>query len=280
MVAESKKQLVSKLVEQLKAYPVIAIVDVEGIPADTLSTMREKLRSEATIVMTKKRLMHRVFEALEETNSGIAALEEHYRGMPALLLTKENPFRIASLLRKSRTPAPAKAGQIAPSDIIVPKGPTPFAPGPILSELGSIGIKAGVEQGKVAVKEDALVVKEGEPVPAKVADVLSRLEIKPMEVGLTMTAAFEGGVLFKRNVLEVDETVYIAQLEAAAFESFAVALMQGIMTPETVVPVLAKAARESFALAYGVDILTEETTPLILTKAERQAQHLQTMIGG
>ena len=280
MVAASKQQLVERLTEDLKEYPVIALVDVEGIPADTLSTMRENLRGEATIVMTKKRLLHRVFEGLEASKPGVSALEEHYRGMPALLLTKQNPFRIASRLRKSRTPAPAKAGQIAPKDIVVPKGPTPFAPGPILSELGSVGIKAGVEQGKVAVKEDALVVKEGEPVPAKVADVLSRLEIRPMEVGLTMTAAFEDGVLFKRNVLEVDETVYIAQLEAAAFESFAVALAQGIMTSETVVPVLVKAARESFALAYSTDILTQETTPLILSKAERHAQHLQTMIGG
>jgi large subunit ribosomal protein L10 len=280
MVAESKKRLVETLAKDLDSYPVIAIVDVEGIPADTLSTMRERLRGEATIVMTKKRLMNRVFERLESSRSGIMRLSEHYRGMPALLVTKQNPFRIASLLRKSRTPAPAKAGQIAPRDIIVPKGPTPFAPGPILSELGSIGIKAGVEQGKVAVKEDALVVKEGEPVPRKVADVLARLEIRPMEVGLTMMAAFEDGVLFARSVLEVDESVYIEDLSAAAFESFAVALAQGIMNHDTVVPILHRAARESFVLAHSQDILTEHTTPLILSKAERHAQHLQTMIGG
>lgn len=280
MVAESKKKLVSKLSEQLKSYSVIAIVDVEGIPADTLTQMRDKLRGQATIVMTKKRLMRLVFKELEGSNKGISSLEEHYSGMPAFLLTKENPFRIASLLRKSRTPAPAKAGQVAPRDIVVPKGPTPFAPGPILSELGSVGIKAGVEQGKVAVKEDAVVVKEGEVIGRKIADVLSRLDIKPMEVGLAMTAAFEDGVLFKRSVLEVDETVYISQLEAAAFESFAVALAQGIMTQETVVPVITKAARESFALAVSCDILTEQTTPLILSKAERQAHHIQLMIGG
>jgi large subunit ribosomal protein L10 len=280
MASAAKQQLVERLSAQLMEYPVIAIVDVEGIPADTLATMREKLRGEALIVMTKKRLMHLVFSKLEKSHSGISGLEDHYRGMPALLLTKENPFRIASRLRKSRTPAAAKAGQIAPKDIIVPKGPTPFAPGPILSELGSIGIKAGVEQGKVAVKEDALVVKEGQPVPRKVADILARLEIRPMEIGLAMTAAFEDGVLFKRSVLEVDETVYITQLERAAFESFAVALAQGIMTRETVVPILVKAARESFALAVAQDILNEETTPLILSKVERAAHHIQLMIGG
>lgn len=278
MVADSKKQKVDELAAQLSGYPVIAMVDVEGIPADTLQTMRENLRGTATIVMTKKRLMNLVFEKLEVKMPRIAQLEEHYQGMPAILLTKENPFRIASRLRKSRTPAAARAGQIAPRDIVVPKGPTPFAPGPILSELGSIGIKAGVEGGKVAVKDDTVVVKEGQPVPAKVADVLSRLEIKPMEVGLAMTAAYEDGIVFKRSVLEVDETVYIEQLNAAAFESFAVALAQGIFTSETVLPLITKAARESFALAIGQDILTEESTPLIIAKAARQAHHINTLI--
>lgn len=277
MVAESKTRKVDELASQLAEYPVVALVDVEGIPADTLQTMRDKLRSSAKIVMTKKRLMKRVFAKLEGAKGGISGLEEHYRGMPAFLLTKENPFRIASLLRKSRTPAPAKAGQIAPRDIVVPAGPTPFAPGPILSELGSVGIKAGVEGGKVAVKQDSTLVKEGEPVPAKVADVLSRLDIKPMEVGLTMTAAFEDGVIFKRSVLEVDETVYLDQLRAAAFESLAVALAQGIMTPETTLLLIGKAACDAFALAVATDVLTKETTPLVLAKAERQAQHIHAL---
>lgn len=277
MVAESKTRRVDELASQLSEYPVVALVDVEGIPADTLQTMRDKLRSSARIVMTKKRLMRRVFAKLEGSRTGISGLEEHYRGMPAFLLTKENPFRIASLLRKSRTPAAAKAGQIAPRDIVVPAGPTPFAPGPILSELGSVGIKAGVEAGKVAVKQDSTLVREGEPVPAKVADVLARLEIKPMEVGLTMTAAFEDGVIFKRGVLEVDEAFYLDELRASAFESFAIALVQGIMTADTAIPILGKAARDAFALALATDILTEETTPLVIARAERQAQHIHAL---
>jgi len=74
--------------------------------------------------------------------------------MPALLFTKENPFKLYNKLQKSKSSAPAKAGQTAPSEIVVPKGPTPFAPGPIIGELGALGIKTAVENIKKRSMEE------------------------------------------------------------------------------------------------------------------------------
>ena len=45
---------------------------------------------------------------------------------------------------------------------MIPAGPTPFAPGPIIGELGMLKIKAGIEAGKVVIKEDAHVAKKGD----------------------------------------------------------------------------------------------------------------------
>jgi large subunit ribosomal protein L10 len=215
---------------------------------------------------------------MEKERENISGLDSHFQGMPALLLTKENPFKIASILKKSRTPANAKAGQIAPRDIVIPAGPTPFAPGPIISELGGIGIKTGVEGGKVAVKADSTVAKKGDEISQKVADVLSRLDIKPMELGLTMTAAYEDGIIYTRDILEVDESVYEEQLKSAAFEAFAVALHHGVMNETTIMPQLQKAARDALMLALHEDILTDDTIKQILAKAEGQAGHLQSKI--
>lgn len=275
-VSQRKKIIVDELTNLAKKYNVIALLDMEGMPANTLQEMREKLRKHAKIVMSKKRLMKIVFKNVESEKEGITKLEEHFRGMPALLFTEENPFRIASILKKSRTPAHAKAGQIAPDDIVVKAGPTSFPPGPIISELGSIGLKTGVEGGKVAIKEDKVVVKKGEVIPSKVAEVLTRLDIKPVELGLTMTAAYENGIIYTQDVLEVDEQHYIDLLKQAALESFAVALTQGIITEETVKPILEKAAREAFMLAVFEDIVTEDTAKFILAKAETQASNVKT----
>ena len=275
-VSQRKKIIVDELTNLAKKYNVVALLDMEGMPANTLQEMREKLRKHAKIVMSKKRLMKIVFKNVESEKKGITKLEEHFRGMPALLFTEENPFRIASILKKSRTPAFAKAGQIAPDDIVVKAGPTSFPPGPIISELGSIGLKTGVEGGKVAIKEDKVVVKKGEVISSKVAEVLTRLDIKPVELGLTMTAAYENGIIYAQDVLEVDEQHYIDLLKQAALESFAVALTQGIITEETVKPILEKAAREAFMLAVFEDIVTEDTAKFILAKAETQASNVKT----
>ncbi len=274
-VSQRKKDIVNNLTELAKKYNVIALLDMEGMPANTLQEMREKLRKHAKIVMTKKRLMKIVFNNVESEKNNIVKLEEHFRGMPALLFTEENPFKIASILKKSRTPAHAKAGQIAPKDIVVKAGPTSFPPGPIISELGSIGLKTGVEGGKVAIKEDKVVVKQGEVIPPKVAEVLTRLDIKPVELGLTMTAAYENGIIYTQDVLEVDEQYYIDLLKEAAFESFAVALHNGIITEETVKPLLDKAAREAFLLAVHENILNEDTAKFVLAKAEGQASSVK-----
>ena len=112
--------------------------------------------------MTKKRLMKIALDQIKNEKNHIEELEKYFEGMPAFIFTNENPFKLSKLLQKSKTRAPARAGQTAPEDIVITKGPTPFAPGPIISELSGVGLKVGVENGKVAVKEDTVIVKKGD----------------------------------------------------------------------------------------------------------------------
>src|SRR3989344_6071657 len=207
-VAEYKKEIVSGLVNLMTDYPIIGLVNMENLPAPQLQKMRAQLRGNFYIAMTKRRLMKLAIEQVKSSRKGIEQLENHLGGMPALIFTKENPFRLSRTLQRNKSPAPAKAGQTAPRDIIVPKGATPFAPGPIIGELALAGIKSGVEGGKVAIKEDSLVAKSGEKIKPKVAEILTRLGIQPMEVGLDLVAVYEKGLIYGRDVLSVDEKEY------------------------------------------------------------------------
>src|SRR3989338_3340595 len=187
-VAEYKKKIVENIVSLAREYPIIGAVNMENLPAPQLQAIRVQLRGKVDLVMTKKRLMKIALEQLKNEKKGIEKMAEYLIGMPALIFTKENPFKLSRMLQKGKISAPAKAGQTAPKDIYVNKGPTPFAPGPIIGELGMIGIKTSVEAGKVAVKEDSLVVKKGEKIKPKAAEVLTRLGIEPMEAGLDLIA--------------------------------------------------------------------------------------------
>ncbi len=278
-VAEYKKRTVSDFVKLMTEYPIIGAINMENLPAPQLQKMREKLRKDVVIRMTKRRLFKIIIDKVKDKKKGIEKLVPCLKGMPALLFTKENPFKLAKIIRKNKSPAPAKAGQISPKDIVIKAGPTPFAPGPVISELGALGLKTGVENGKVAVKEDKVVVKEGEVIKANVASMLTRLDILPMEVGLDLVAVYEDGTIFTKDVLDVDDQQFIDNIGLASAESFNLAIEIGYITKETVEMLIPKAHNDALALARAQDILCSETVGEILGKAEAQMNSLKSEVG-
>ena len=91
MVSDKKKKLVEKLTQQIKDYPVIAIVNMQNLPAQQLQNMRAQLlKKDVLIVMARRRLLQLALKNSQKEN--IDALIEKIKGMPAVLLSKENPF--------------------------------------------------------------------------------------------------------------------------------------------------------------------------------------------
>src|SRR3989338_3319500 len=210
-----KKETVHQFIKLIKEYPIIAAVNMENLPAKQLQNLRATLRGKVELVMTKRRLIKLALEHTKQDKPGIDKIEEKLKGMPALLFTKDNPFTLFKTLKKNKSKAPARAGQIAPNDIIVPAGPTGFLPGPIIGELGTLGIKSKVDQGKISIVQDSVVCKEGQVISAPLAAMLTRLNINPMEVGLDITAVYEKGTIFDKKVLDIDEEQFNKNLQQA-----------------------------------------------------------------
>ena len=267
-VAEYKKKIVQNIVECVKEYPIIGVANMENLPAPQLQAMRAKLRGKVYLIMTKKRLMKIALEQVKDDKKNIENLEKYFEGMAALLFTKDSPFKLSKTLQENKSPAPAKAGQTAPKDLIIPKGPTGFAPGPIISELSSVGIKTGVEQGKVAVKEDSLVAKKGEKIQPKVAEVLARMGIEPMEVGLDLVAAYDGGVIYPKDILLIDEKEFMGKLNSACSGAFNLAMFIEYPTKDTINVLLGKAFNDAKAIGLSQNIIDEGVIEELLGKAE------------
>ncbi|MFP4424725.1 MAG: 50S ribosomal protein L10 [Candidatus Woesearchaeota archaeon] len=274
-VAPHKKETVAKISKLMQEYPIIGIIDMENLPAPQLQKMREKLRGKVEIIMTKKRLMRIAFEQVKKDN--IKELENYFRGMPALLFTKDNPFSLYRTIKKSQSSAPAKAGQTAPKDIEVKAGATNFAPGPIIGELGSFGMKTGVEGGKVAIKEDKVVCKEGEEISPKLAEILGRLDIKPMSVGLDLLAIYEDGTIFTKNVLDVDEGELKANFATAAQDALSLSIEIGHITTDNAPILVTKAHTQAQALSLEAAFLTKDTVETLLSKAHAQMSALKAL---
>ena len=268
-VSEYKKKIVKDIIKLAKQYKVIGVVNMQDLPAPQLQSIKAGLRGKINLFMTKKRFMKIALESVKNEKKNIEELEKYLEGMPALLFTNEDPFKLSRLLQKSKTKAPAKAGQIAPSDIKISKGPTPFAPGPVISELSSVGLKVGVENGKIAIKEDTVVAKKGEKIKPKVAEILTRLDIKPMEVGLGLIAAYEDGIIYLKDVLEVDETEFNNKISLAATQAFNLAFNIAYPTKDNIKLLIAKAFNDAKALGISQKILDKGIIEDLLGEAER-----------
>lgn len=278
-VSEVKKKEVETLKTLFKEYETIALVDLISLPSHQLQIMRSKLKKDGVIVrVTKKRL---IIKALENFK-GKEGIEEFTpfleKTMPALIFSKLNAFKLSQFLRKNKSKAAAKPGQIAPKDLVVNAGPTPFTPGPMIGELGSLGIKAAVENGKITVKQDTVVVKEGQEVNAKVADLLAKLDIKPMEIGLSLVAAYEDGVVVDKSVLDIDESIYVDEIKRIASDAFKLTVGIGYVTPENIKLLLSKASREVEAVVEAAGILTEGNVKKMLGKASKQAGAIEKLV--
>ena len=277
-VSEKKKEQVADFVKLLKEYPIIGIINLENMPAPQLQNMRKQLKENVVIQVGKGRLMKIAIEQIKTEKKGIEELIPKIKGMPGFIFTKENPFSLAKIIKKNKSAAPAKAGQIAPKDITVNAGPTAFAPGPIISELGEVGIKASIQNGKVAVMADSTVAKEGDVISDKLASILTRLNIEPMEIGLDLVVAYENGELLDKKVLFIDEQKYLDNLALAHTEAFNLAMFISHPNTDTINLLIGKSFTDAKAIAMAQKILTDETAKDLVSEAERSATNLSSKL--
>lgn len=277
-VAESKKKIVKEFSDLINSYPVIGVVDMENLPTAQLQKMRGQLRGKVVIRMTKRRFMNIVLDKVKDNKKGIEDMKNYLTGMPALLFTKDDPFILAKTLKKSMSTAPAKSGQVAPKDIIVSAGPTPFSPGPVISELASAGIKTAIENGKIVVKSDAVVVKKGDKVSPAIAGILARLGVEPMEVGLNLTAVYDNGIIFTRDVLDIDEEEFMDKIKTSYNSAIGLALELSFLTKETTEMMISKAFREAKAVALSQNIMADGIKEEIMAKANKEMLALKSKL--
>jgi large subunit ribosomal protein L10 len=214
-------------------------------------------------------LICRALDNAVDDHKKIDELKALIQGQTAIIATDMNPFKLFNSLKATRTKAPAKGGETVTEDLIINEGETPFKPGPIVGELQKVGIPAAIEGGKVVVKKDKVLVKSGEKIPRDVAQMLARLEIFPVELGITMHGAYEGGLIYTADVLDVDVEAYLTQMQQAIRSSYTLALEAAWATKQTITPLIVKAYKSALALAMEQGILTKDTAPYLLGKAHQ-----------
>jgi large subunit ribosomal protein L10 len=271
---------VAALAETIRTHRTTAVIGVRGVPAAALQKMRRSLREKGhPILVAQNSALRHAIEAATPDRAALKSLLDHVTDQTAFLSTEGNPFSLYHELVQTRSPTPARGGEIAPKDIVVAAQTTSFKPGPIVGELQHAGFPAAIEKGKVVLKKDVTIVKAGGVISREVATLLTRLDILPLEVGLNLRAAVDGDTFYPPDVLAVDLDAKRAELVTAHQRALALALELAYATPQTVPLLLSRGHRRAMALAVAAGFTTPETLGPILGKALAQARALQNLTG-
>ncbi|MEK6958738.1 MAG: 50S ribosomal protein L10 [archaeon] len=256
-----KEVKLKEIAKLSKEYPVIAVATLEKLPANILAILRKKLQGEAVIVVAKTRVVQK---ALKESGIDTSKIDAHITNSVAVIFSKKNPFELWGFVKKNKGEAAAKGGDIAEFDILVTAQDTGLPPGPALSTLKAAGLK--IKMGAtIQIAEDKVVTKKGEPITKEVADVLGKLNIKPIRIGMKIIGVLDKteNQFYSASALDVDEEELFNNFVLAYQQAFNLAVNAEYHTDATIEAIVMKAAREAKALKTAIDAAAPQAEPSV-----------------
>jgi large subunit ribosomal protein L10 len=274
-----KKRLMYQQLQKLpKEFEVIALSKMTKVRATQLMAIRKKFRNEIKITVIKNKVAKKAFEKVKEIQ-GIDNLSEQLEGQSALMFTNINPFKLNSILFQNKVFLQAKGGDIANKEIIIPAGNTGITPGPVLSEFKEANVATKIDQGSIWVSKDTTVARSGQIISQKLASLMSKLNIKPIEAGISVMFAISDGLIFNERDLGIDLKEYKNELIKSFQEAIALAIASSYFTKDTARPLIARAHQHAIALSRESRYLSRENLEnTLLPEAEGQARLLSSTL--
>ncbi|MCV0372201.1 MAG: 50S ribosomal protein L10 [Nitrosarchaeum sp.] len=265
-----KTQMYQQLQELPKKYKVIALVKMDKVRSSQILPLRKALKDDVQFVSIKDKVAQKALETLDVP--GIKDIADELTGQCLFMFTNMSPFKLNVLLAKNKIMMAARGGDIASIDIIVPAKNTGIAPGPMLTEFKEAGIPTKIDQGTIWISKDTTPVKKGEAINEKLAVLLGKLDIKPVEAGISLYAALEEGFKYAEQEMVIDVEKIRNEFGQAHQEALSLSIEAAYVTPENIKMILGKAAQSARSVSIESGFMTDETKESILQKADAQAR--------
>lgn len=269
---QKKAQMYQQLQELPKKYKVIALVRMEKVRSSQLLPLRKKFKDEVEIISVKDKVAQKAL--LSTKIPAIEKMADKLVGQCVLIFTNMSPFKLNILFGKNKIMLPARGGDKASIDVVIKAGNTGITPGPILTDFKEAGIATKIDQGTIWITKDSTPAKKGDAISVKLATLLSKLDVKPVEAGIVLNSALEENLVYNQDELVIDVEKYRKAFAQAHHEAMTLSIEIGYVTKENVNTVIAKAAQQARSLATESGFLTDETKDQTLQRAHGQARAL------
>nr|CAH8870910.1 unnamed protein product [Trichobilharzia regenti] len=255
--SEWKAGYFKKLAKHLSEFDKCFIVNVDNVRSKQMQQIRLSLRGSAEVVLGKNTLMRKVIQSQIERNSTLDKLLPHIRENVGFVFTNGDLCDIREKIENNRVEAPAKAGAIAPCDVIVPAQNTGLGPEKT-AFFQALSIPTKIARGAIEILNDVHLVHKDTKVGPSEATLLGMLKIHPFTYGLVIKQVFDQGCVYDPAVLDITPEMITEKIVAGVQNIACLSLALGYTTLASIPHVLANAFKNMLAIAVMTDYTFKE----------------------
>jgi large subunit ribosomal protein LP0 len=259
--ASKKQEYFTKLIKLLDEYPKIFIVGIDNVGSNQLHKIRIALRGKAVVLMGKNTMIRKAIRGHLENNAALEQLLPFIKGNIGFVFAKDDLPAIKKVLLANKISAPAKAGTLAPNDVVVPAGPTGLEP----THTGffqALNIQTKINKGAIEIINNVPLIKTGQKVGNSEAALLLKLDIKPFQYGLIIRGVYDNGTMYEPAVLDMTDDDIIAKFRAGIKNLACVSLATGIPTVASLPHSLIRGYKNILSVALATDVSIPQTENL------------------
>mmetsp|Transcript_6859 Transcript_6859/g.17742 ORF Transcript_6859/g.17742 Transcript_6859/m.17742 type:complete len:313 (-) Transcript_6859:277-1215(-) len=249
-----KEAMAQRIFDMLDTYSCGFIVHADNVSSKQFMDIRRGIRDNSTVLMGKNTMVRRALRVYAEKNNAPFwnEIADLLVGNVGVVFTTGALVDVKDEIAKYKVGAPAKAGSIAPVDVVVPAGGTGLDPSQT-SFFQALSIPTKINRGAVEILNDVKVISEGDKVGASEAALLSKLNIKPFAYGLVFQHVFENGSIYSPKVLEITDDDLMASFSAGLSRVTSVALETGVPTMSSVPHSIINGYKKVLSVAVGTE---------------------------
>ena len=261
-----KTEMYQQLLELPKKYKTISIIKMKKVRSTQILPLRKTLKGEVEFVCVKNNVAQKALETLDIP--GMKEISAELQGQLIFIFTNMSPFKLNVLLGKNKIMMGARSGDIASMDIVVPAKNTGIAPGPMLTEFKNAGIPTKIDQGTIWIAKDTTPVMKGGIINEQLASLLGKLDIKPVEAGISLYSAVEDGLKYTEEEMIIDVEKTRNAFTQFHQEAVSLSIEAGYITADNISQILSKASQSARSVSIESGFMTDETKEQILQKAD------------
>jgi len=202
---DKKRKFFARLRQYLQTYSKILLITVDNVGASHLQRVRKQYRGEAEVLMGKNTLMRKCIRGfMEEGHPEFEPLLAELKGNVGLIFTNGDLRALRADVMSFRVPAPAKAGIIAPSDVMIPAGPTGLEP-TATAFLQALNIPSKIVKGQIELTNVVHLIHKGDKVKPGASALLQKLKITPFSYGIDVTRVYNNGFVYGADLLDMTD---------------------------------------------------------------------------